>query len=288
VPSDVSVVVPVRNAARYLERSLPAILDQDFAGEYEVIVVDNGSTDGSGEVVVRYPRVVRLTEPERGVYVARHRGVEAARAPLLVFTDPDCVPSRDWLSRLTAPLADPAVSVVIGRVEQAGRSRVGRLLTEYADVKNAYVFGGEDAALYYGYTNNMATRREALAAQGGFLERFRGADTIFVRRVVHERSPSAVRYEPTARVVHLEVDGFADQLRKSFVYARHRRFYERLERVRPLTNRERLDVFRRTLARDARSLGDAALLFVGLAAVTASWHAGAASARLLRRERAAA
>jgi mycofactocin glycosyltransferase len=284
VRPDVSVVIPVRNAARYLERSLPAVLDQDYAGTYEVVVVDNGSTDGSQQLVARFPRATMLVETKRGAYAARNRGAEAALAPLVVFTDPDCVPRPDWLSLLTAPLADPEVVVVLGRSRGAGRTRLSRLLADYGDAKNAYIFGADDDSLVYGYTNNMATRREALLAQGGFVERLRGADCIFVRRVMRDRPSSAIRYEPHAAVAHLEVDSVGGQLRKCFVYGRSRRLVEPIERVRPLTSRERLHVFRRAAAGSTRSPAEAILLFGVLSVGALFWYAGALSARLLPRE----
>jgi hypothetical protein len=97
----VSVVVPTRNRRRLLRRLLDALADQTLT-DHEVIVVDDGSTDGSGEEVeadVRAGRPVRLLQGGgRGAVAARTSGVEVARAELLAFTDDDCIPDPAWLA----------------------------------------------------------------------------------------------------------------------------------------------------------------------------------------------
>jgi glycosyltransferase involved in cell wall biosynthesis len=97
----VSVIVPTRNR-RTLLRELLDALDRQTVAEREVIVVDDGSTDGSAEEVetdVRAGRPVRLVRTEGiGAVGARLKGVAEAQAPLLAFTDDDCVPHPDWLA----------------------------------------------------------------------------------------------------------------------------------------------------------------------------------------------
>ena len=90
----VSVVVPMLNVEAYLERCLVSLANQANPGAgVEVLVVDNGSTDGSPEIARRFEGKVRLLrEPVRGAYRARNHGVAAARGDIVAFTDADCVP----------------------------------------------------------------------------------------------------------------------------------------------------------------------------------------------------
>lgn len=89
---NVSVIVPLYNKVEWVDRCLDSIFRQSF-GEFEVIVVDDGSTDGSGDRVRRYrdPRLRVLTQPNLGPGAARNHGVAKARGDLLAFLDAD-----DW------------------------------------------------------------------------------------------------------------------------------------------------------------------------------------------------
>jgi GT2 family glycosyltransferase len=97
---DVSVIVPVRNGAKSLPPLLRSLDEQTIAhARYEVIVVDNDSSDGTAEVAASHgARVVR--EPIANRSRARNRGVEAARTRLYAFTDADCVAHPRWLEAL--------------------------------------------------------------------------------------------------------------------------------------------------------------------------------------------
>jgi glycosyltransferase involved in cell wall biosynthesis len=107
------VVIPAYNEADYLPAALRSLRAQDFPGAVEVIVVDNGSTDGTADLARRLgARVVEEHGP--GVSAARQRGTRAARGEIVVSTDADTVHPPDWLSRLdarfTADLATVAVA----------------------------------------------------------------------------------------------------------------------------------------------------------------------------------
>jgi glycosyltransferase involved in cell wall biosynthesis len=112
---EASVIVSARNAAATVGATVAALAAQDADVPYEVIVVDNGSTDDTAEIVARAGSAVRLVrkEPSR-VGEARNRGVAAARGNLLAFTDSDCVPEPDWLRAGVRALADS--DLVQGRV----------------------------------------------------------------------------------------------------------------------------------------------------------------------------
>jgi len=93
----VSVVVPARNAAQTLPSTLAALAAQSFAEPYEIIVVDNGSSDAT-QALARAAGVVVVRGPGRGPGPARMAGVAAARHDILAFTDADCAPEPGWLT----------------------------------------------------------------------------------------------------------------------------------------------------------------------------------------------
>ncbi len=108
------MVIPAYNEADYLPGALRSLRAQDFPGAVEVIVVDNGSTDGTADLAGRLgARVVEERTP--GVCAARQRGTEAARGEIVVSTDADTVHPSDWLSRLDGRFAaDPTTVAVAG------------------------------------------------------------------------------------------------------------------------------------------------------------------------------
>ena len=94
-----SVVIPAYNEGRYLAATLAALDAQRLDGAYEVIVVDNASTDETAQVA-REHGVRVLLEPLSGVCRARQRGTEAARGEIVVSTDADTVAPPDWLQKI--------------------------------------------------------------------------------------------------------------------------------------------------------------------------------------------
>jgi glycosyltransferase involved in cell wall biosynthesis len=109
-PRLVSVVVPVRDAARHLPRQLEALSRQDYDGDWEVVISDNGSRDGSVEVARRWlPRLpsARLVEANavRGPSHARNAGAAAARGDFLAFCDADDLACPEWVSAMAEAAA---------------------------------------------------------------------------------------------------------------------------------------------------------------------------------------
>jgi len=114
----VTVIVPVYNAEGTIARLLESLLAQDYPQALTtIVVIDNGSSDHTKEVVARYP--VTLLE-ELGIqssYAARNRGVQAAKGEVLAFTDADCIAARDWISSGVAALTQNDVDLVAGKTE---------------------------------------------------------------------------------------------------------------------------------------------------------------------------
>jgi succinoglycan biosynthesis protein ExoA len=123
-PPAVSIVVPCFNEERNLSRLLASLAGQDFQGDFEILVVDNASQDGSRTVAADFasqsPRVRVFLESERGTANVRNTGVRNARHDFLAFIDADCEAPRFWLSGLMnsyaeAKLRDPSIVAVGGR-----------------------------------------------------------------------------------------------------------------------------------------------------------------------------
>jgi glycosyltransferase involved in cell wall biosynthesis len=154
----VSVIIPARDAAPTLARTLAALRAQEFMGEFEVIVVDDGSGDDTPHIAAEHAPLVSLIRLEQsgGPGAARNRGALAARAPVLAFTDADCFPTPQWLACGCGALSGG--DLVQGRVEpdpSVPRTPFDRTLSVHAD-------GG-----FY-QTANLFVRRETFTEVGGF------------------------------------------------------------------------------------------------------------------------
>lgn len=113
-----SVIVPTRNRAPVLRRCLQSLAAQTLAPEhFEVIVVDNGSSDDTAAVARAFegPLNLRLLqEPEPGLHVGRHAGWRAARSSVLMFCDDDIQASAVWVQAVVRRFEDPSVAMVGG------------------------------------------------------------------------------------------------------------------------------------------------------------------------------
>ncbi|MFW6162477.1 MAG: sugar transferase [Planctomycetota bacterium] len=162
----ISVVVPAYDAAGTLGRCLRALSRQTVDRDrYEVIVVDDGSTDATADVARAHGvRVVR--QENAGPAAARNRGAREARGELLLFTDADCAPARDWIERLSAPFSDPEVVGAKGVYRTRQRSLVARFVQLEYEGKYARMARQEQVDFIDTYS--AAYRRDVFLANGGF------------------------------------------------------------------------------------------------------------------------
>lgn len=265
----VSVIVPFYNEEQYIQACCEALLAQQYPQNcYEIIMIDNNSSDSSADIVRQQPRIRLLQQSKQGAYAARNAGLEVAKGDIIAFTDPDCVPDLNWLRQIVDAIQDSTLQVAAGSYSPATKSFTLTMLAEYENAKNHYIFNSLDPMLYYGYTNNLAVRSALFREIGLFLERKRGADAIFVKQVVDHYGCDSVGYIPGMKVRHLEIDSFFRFCEKAYVHARSIQQFSNQMRVRSLNFKERLISFRRMAAiqeynmiRSALALG---MLGVGL------------------------
>lgn len=186
-----SVVIPAYNEAGFLGSCLDSLFSQDFRGEYEIIVVDNNSTDGTAAVASsRGARVVH--EPRPGVCSARQRGTEAAAGEIVVSTDADTVFAADWLSRIDQAFgSDPALVAVSGPCRFVDPPWWGRVYTWVLFHAVSLIALLTGRVLYVTATN-IAFRKEAWP--GYDVEATQGGDELDLLRRLRERG--RVAFDP--------------------------------------------------------------------------------------------
>jgi len=230
----VSVVIPVLNAARTLPRTLASLAALSPAPD-EVVFVDNGSSDdtrarltsfaaaGAGAAAGARAKVLVLDEPRRGASVARNTGARAATGEVVAFTDADCCPREDWLAALIAPLADPTVGAVAGRLLSTPPTGVveafSSLFTLQAPAAPARHTRWTPWAGGFP-TANLAVRRALLERVGGFDESVAiyGEDYDLCARLYAQGV--AIVYTPAAGVEHQHRVTLRAMLRQAFGFGR--------------------------------------------------------------------
>jgi glycosyltransferase involved in cell wall biosynthesis len=173
--SVVSVVIPVYNARDVIRETLESLFAQTYP-HFDVIVVDDGSTDGSGEVVQGYgDRVRYMVQRNAGVACARNRGIAAARGKYIALLDHDDLWGREKLAK-QVPVLDSQPSVGMVVTDVAHIDRAGRPMNQAGP---AYQPQHEFARLFVqGFVPTPSAtliRKDLLEAVGGFDEQFNSA-----------------------------------------------------------------------------------------------------------------
>jgi len=122
----VSVVIPVFNGERFLRNAVESVLAQKYS-PLEIIMIDDGSTDGTADVARSLPETVRyLHQTNQGPAAARNRGIERAQGSLIAFADADDLWPEDKLAlQLPYLMRDPAAEIVMGLIQQVLLSETG-------------------------------------------------------------------------------------------------------------------------------------------------------------------
>lgn len=237
---NLSVIIPTRNRAALLYNTLDSLTRQTYPQHlFEIIVVDNGSTDNTPDVCQyfkrRLPNLTYLSDPRPGLHNGRHTGYEAAKGDILVYGDDDIEALPTWLEGIAESFADKSVGIV------GGKNLPKFEVTPPAwvdDLKIAYKNGwwlGSYSILDFGdevqevrhelvWGCNFSIRKELLKQAGGFhpdsvpqeLIKYRGDGETAVSAAVRNLGYRAV-YNPKASVYHVVS---ATRLTPDYIYTR--------------------------------------------------------------------
>ena len=217
----VSVVIPVLNGAATIGDTLTGLTHQAPSSfTAEILVVDNGSTDATRAIVEQFP-VELLTETTPGPAAARNRGLHAARGAIVAHLDADTLPTRHWLAEIAAPFADRNVTQVAGRMVSYRPSTPAERYYSQCfldrEEENARAEGFPFAA-----AGNMAVRRDAALAVGGWDEEFRVGQDVDLSHRLLQRFATPIRYQPGALVFVRTSRTVAELKGRAFKYGQGR------------------------------------------------------------------
>jgi cellulose synthase/poly-beta-1,6-N-acetylglucosamine synthase-like glycosyltransferase len=215
----ISVVVPAYNAEKTLSACLEALLDQTAPREaYEIIVVDDGSTDRTRQIAEAYGVCV-VAEANQGAASARNLGAQNARGDIVLFIDADSVPDKKWIQAMAAPFTDPTIAGASGQKKTRQQNIWARLVQLEYDFK--YDRMSAHTAIDFVDSSTAAYRREVLLDNGGFDSTLMEAEDTELSYRLSERGYRLVLIRE-AVTYHTHPESLSHYLRRKFQYARWR------------------------------------------------------------------
>ncbi len=200
----ISVIVPFFNGSTLLRQCLAALERQNLPrGDFEVIAIDNGSTEDVAAVRREFPAVRWLSEPRPGSARARNLGLAHATGEIIAFTDADCLPAPTWLEELVRALETTGKSMIAGRIaypDPGARSLNScELIEAHFFLLDRQKYLAEKLGV--AATANLAVRRRVVDRTGGFdAELFSYEDGDLTQRAIG--LGETLGYADNALVVH--------------------------------------------------------------------------------------
>ena len=238
-----SVVICSLNGAQRVARCLTAVARQTISSAIEVIVVDDGSADGTSEIARAHGAMVIRHSANRGPAAARNSGTRHAVGAIVAFLDDDCEPSAGWAQHILSAYHDGVAGVGGAIVPQPGRRFMLGYLRRHNPLKPLELALADSPSLAYrlalyireGWRSrdrdaqravyafpgaNMSFSRTAFDEVGGFDERFKfgGEDTDLCMRIRQAFPQSDLVFVPEALVTHYFDLTLRDTLRRSRAY----------------------------------------------------------------------
>lgn len=218
----VSIIIPVKDREEELGACLASLDQLDYPRErYEIIVVDDGSSDASAEVARRSGAAVLPSGGSgRGPAAARNCGAEMASGEILAFIDSDCTASTSWLRELVDAFDDPQVAAVGGLVDGMYRASA---LDRYEAAMSSLSLGKQERSgqggddTFYLPSCNLLVRRTAFAQVGAFRSAMCVGEDVDLTWRLRDAGGRIV-YRPRGRVWHAHRNELPAFLKRRFQY----------------------------------------------------------------------
>lgn len=214
----ISIIIPTFNGASRIGNCLDALLPQVTDVGSEIIVVDDGSSDSTADVVRTFPGVRLIGQKNSGPAAARNRGAAEAQGSIILFTDDDCVPTKGWLSGMIKPFDDPDIVGVKGAYRTLQKSLVARFVQ--LDYEDRYRLMATLPYIDFVDTYSAAFRRDRFLELNGYDTTFpvACAEDAELSYRMSERGWKMV-FVPEAIVYHTHPDTLWGYLRKKYKFA---------------------------------------------------------------------
>lgn len=214
----VSVIIPAYNAEKTIGRCLHALMNQDYPEKYEVIVVDDGSTEDTPNIVKKF-KAHLVTQENSGPAAARNRGAAEAGGDVLLFTDSDCEPQENWISEMIKPFRNH--HEIVG-VKGAYRSRQKEIVARFIQLEyeDKYSFMRRDRYIDFIDTYSAGFRKDVFLKMDGYDTEFpvACAEDIELSYRISNKGYKMF-FNPDAIVFHMHPTRLVDYLKKKQKFA---------------------------------------------------------------------
>lgn len=214
----VSVIIPTYNGAKRVEKCLSALYKQEYPGVLQIIVVDDGSSDNTLDILNKYPDIKVISQENQGPAAARNNGASQSEGEIILFTDDDCIPEPNWISEMLKAFENPEIMGVKGAYKTIQQSPVARFVQYEYEEKYRYM----DKYKYIDFidTYSAAYRKNVFQEFGGFNTDFPVAcaeDVELSFRIAN--AGHKLVFNPNAIVTHSHPDTFWWYLQKKYKFA---------------------------------------------------------------------
>lgn len=191
----ISIIIPVYNEAQNIEKLHPALKNLDFSGDYEIIYVDDGSTDKSWEILQTFSKEqnVRCYKFDKNCPVgyARAFGVEKAKGEFIASIDADCIPTHNWLNM---------VKYLDNKTAVVGFPVIPPAELDYLAQRLNYIGDGKPDPNVYLHGSGAIMRRNIILEKGNYPPKQVGEDTELFRKI--SEGGYKFKYTDEAKIFH--------------------------------------------------------------------------------------
>lgn len=218
----VSIIIPTFNGSKRISNTINSLLKQDFQGDVEIIVVNDGSIDETKEILNKFNEkkiIIRIIDQNNsGPAKARNNGVQNAKGNIILFIDDDCIPEKKWISKMLMPFEDNSVVAAKGAYKTNQKSIVANFVQ--LEYENKYSKLRKYNQIDTIDTYSAAFRKDIFIQEGGFDETFPVAcaeDFEFSFRLSGKGYKMV--FIPDVYVYHQHPDKFSWYLKKKYKFA---------------------------------------------------------------------
>lgn len=213
----VTVVVPTYNRKEMLKECLNSLFSQTYPKDrYEIVVVNDGSTDGTEKVLEEYAgkapcKLKRFNQKNQGVSSAMNTGIKNSEGKIIYFTGDDCIADKNWIKNLADSFSDERVGGVGGKVIAYKLEKLVEKYSEKTGLLNQKKFKSMNTII----TGNAAYRKAILQELGGFDSNLKACEDVDTSIMVQLKGYK-IRYVPQAIVKHRHVDNLRSLFRQQY------------------------------------------------------------------------
>ncbi len=189
---DASIVIPAYNEEKYLEKTLKSLKNQKTKKDYEIIVVDNESTDRTKEIAEKYADIV-LSEKEHIISKVRQTGAKKAKGEVILSASADSIYHKNWLETHLEKYEENVVGVV-GKVKPLDGDKIDEIFSDFVLDPLARVLG--KIGTHFSSADNLSIKKDVFKKIGGFNTKLiTHEDTDLINRA---KKYGKIRYSPDA------------------------------------------------------------------------------------------